>query len=42
MSGKLFWKEPLIGVVENSVFKFLKNNCDGVLLNSFYVKSKII
>ena len=42
MSGKLFWKQLLRGVMENSVLKIyaksLKNVCEGVLLNSFYKK----
>ena len=46
MSSNLFWKQPLTGVVENGVLKIsaksLKNICEGVLFNSFYVKSKII
>ena len=38
MSGKLFWKQQLRGVLENSVLKIsaksLKNICEGVSISS--------
>ena len=39
MSGKLFWKQPLRGVLENSVLKIkaksLKNISEGVRISSY-------
>ena len=39
LSGKLIWKQPLRGILENGVFKFyaksLKNIFEGVLLIAF-------
>ena len=49
ISGQLFWKQPLRGIVENGVLKIYAKSLKSIFegdpfpsFNSFYIKPKIM